>query len=230
IWGWTDAETDREYALVGLSDGTAFVDVTEPTEPVYLGKLPTATVLSGWRDIKTYGHHAFVVSEAPGHGMQVFDLTRLRDVPGPPQTFTADAHYVGAGKAHNLVINEDTGFAYIVGANEAGFPCNAGGLHIVDVRVPLTPTFAGCFDGDGYTHDAQCVVYDGPDADYTGREICMAANEDNVAIVDVTDKANPSLVAHAVYLNAAYTHQGWLTDDRRFFLVDDELDESMGLT
>ena len=52
IWGWTDPETDREYAIVGCVDGTSFVDVTEPTEPQVLGFLPTHTVSSSWRDIK----------------------------------------------------------------------------------------------------------------------------------------------------------------------------------
>ena len=52
IWGWTDPETGREYALVGCEDGTSFVDVTEPTDPKVVGFLPTHTSLSYWRDIK----------------------------------------------------------------------------------------------------------------------------------------------------------------------------------
>ena len=52
IWGWTDPETGREYALVGCADGTSFVDVTEPTKPQVIGFLPTHTVSSTWRDIK----------------------------------------------------------------------------------------------------------------------------------------------------------------------------------
>ena len=87
IWGWTDTASGREFALVGLTDGTAFVEVTAPEAPVYLGKLPTATSASSWRDIKTYADHAFIVSEASGHGMQVFDLTRLLDVLSPPVMF-----------------------------------------------------------------------------------------------------------------------------------------------
>lgn len=52
IWGWTDPETNREYAIVGCADGTSFVDVTEPTSPQVLGFLPTHTYSSLWRDIK----------------------------------------------------------------------------------------------------------------------------------------------------------------------------------
>src|SRR5690606_18123816 len=76
IWGWTDPLTGREYALMGLSSKTAFVDVTDPARPIHVGDLPTATENSIWRDIKVYKNHAFIVSEAFDHGMQVFDLTR----------------------------------------------------------------------------------------------------------------------------------------------------------
>ena len=60
-------------------------------------------------------------------------------------------------------MNEDTGYAYAVGANS----CSRG-LHTIDVSDPLNPAFAGCFSADGYTHDVQCVLYQGPDADHTG--------------------------------------------------------------
>ncbi|OZC02608.1 choice-of-anchor B family protein [Rubricoccus marinus] len=224
IWGWTDPETDREYALVGLRNGTAFVDVTTPEAPVFLGKLPTATNPSTWRDIKTYGTFAFVVSEAGGHGMQVFDLTRLRNVTNPPQTFAADARYTGFGSAHNIVIDDVSGFAYGVGVSAS--TCGGQGLHMVDIRQPLAPTYAGCFDEDGYTHDAQCVVYNGPDTDHTGKQICVASNEDTVTIVDVTDKSSPVQISRGFYPNPGYTHQGWFTEDQRYFIVDDELDSS----
>ena len=230
IWGWTDPQTGKEYALIGLTNGTAFVDISNPEVPVYLGKLPTATSSSTWRDIKVYNDHAFIVSEASDHGMQVFDLTRLRSISGPPQTFTADARYTGNGRAHNIAINEHTGFAYIVGATQSGFTCRAGGLHMVNIQNPVAPVYAGCFDTDGYTHDTQCVLYTGPDTQHAGREICFSSNEDTVTITDVTDKSAPVQLDRAMYPNPSYTHQGWLTEDSQYFLVDDELDGSSGGT
>jgi hypothetical protein len=153
VWGWTDPQTGTEYALVGRTDGTAFVDVSTPTAPVYVGALPSHTTASTWRDVKVYDDHAFVVSEAPGHGMQVFDLTRLREVGSDerPTTFDATAHYDGGASvrletAHNVAVNTDTGFAYIVGGGASGTASTCGGgLHMVNVQVPTAPTFAGCF-------------------------------------------------------------------------------------
>jgi choice-of-anchor B domain-containing protein len=223
-WGWTDPDTQREYALMGLTNGTAFVDITDPEFPVRLGFLPTQTGNSTWRDIKTRGYYAFIVSEASDHGMQVFDLRKLRSVANPPTTFSVDAHYDAFGRAHNIVIDVDSGFAIAVGSNQGSQTCGAG-LHLVDINSPLAPSFAGCFSADGYTHDAQCITYDGPDNDYTGREICLASNEDTVTIVDVSNKASPVQLSRTPYVGSRYTHQGWLTDDRRYFLVNDELDE-----
>ncbi len=222
IWGWTDPLTGFEYAILGLGNGTAFLRIEEDGQPNYLGVLPTSLFNSIWRDMKVYDDHVFVVSEALFHGMQVFDLTRLREVDADeaPMTFESDADYELFGGAHNIAINEETGYAYAVGTNTC-----AGGLHMIDIRNPKQPVFAGCYSGDGYTHDSQCVVYHGPDLDYVGREICFNSNEDTLTIVDVTDKEAPVLLARARYTGSAYTHQGWLTEDHAYFLQGDELDE-----
>jgi choice-of-anchor B domain-containing protein len=208
IWGWTDPLTGGEYVMIGVRHGTAFFALDDHGHPTLRGTLPTRTNLSAWRDIKVYGNHAFIVSEAAGHGMQVFDLRRLREASDGPMSFTSDADYSGFGNAHNIAINEETAFAYAVGTRTC-----SGGLHMIDIRDPLAPVFAGCFSRDGYTHDAQCVVYHGPDADFVGREICFNANEDTVTIVDVSNKAAPLMLARAPYFSSRYTHQGWLSED-----------------
>ena len=220
IWGWTDPATGREYALVGESTGTAFVDISNPVQPVYLGNLRAHTATSAWRGIKVFANHAFIVSEAVDHGMQVFDLTQLRTVTAPPVTFAETAHYAGFGSTHTLALNTRTGFAYAVGTRTC-----EGGLHIVDVRTPASPRAAGCFSLDGYTHETQCVIYEGPDTIYRNREICLNSNEDTLTIVDVTDKLEQIQLSRTGYDGSAYTHQGWLTEDQRFFLVNDEGDE-----
>lgn len=219
-WGWTDPADNKEYALVGLNSGTAFVDMSTPEAPIVIGFLPTATVNSDWRDVKVYDNYAFVVSEASNHGMQIFDLTKLRNVSNPPVVFSPDATYTGFGNAHNIVINETTGFAYAVGTSTF-----SGGPHFIDIRNPLAPRAAGGYAQDTYSHDAQVVTYNGPDTRYTGKEILIGSNEDKVAIVDVTDKSNPVQISTINYSNIGYTHQGWFTDDMRYFLLGDEVDE-----
>jgi choice-of-anchor B domain-containing protein len=219
-WGWTDPDNGDEYAIMGVKNGTVFIDISDPINPIYLGKLPTHTDNSTWRDIKVYQNYAFIVSEASNHGMQVFDLTRLRNVSNAPETFTEDAHYDGFGSSHNLVINEETGYAYSVGDNTY-----SGGAHFIDISDPLNPIAAGGYSDDGYTHDAQVVIYNGPDIDYTGREIYIGSNEDKVVIVDLTDKNNPQHISSVTYSNFSYTHQGWITEDFKYYILGDESDE-----
>jgi choice-of-anchor B domain-containing protein len=223
-WGWTDPTTNREYAIVGLDNGTAFVDVTDALKPVYLGKLPTATVNSSWRDVKVYKNHAFIVSEASNHGMQIFDLTKLRTATTSlPKTFFADVRFIEFGSAHNIVINETSGYAYPVGTSKSG--TYKGGPLFININDPKNPVSEGGWGMDNYSHDAQVVTYTGPDSDYTGKEILIGSNENEVVIVDITDKANPKNISKISYANVGYTHQGWFTDDQRHFILGDELDE-----
>lgn len=243
IWGWTDPESGKEYAIVGMTNGTSFVDISDPINPIVLGILPehhsAQSARTGgiqhdgakslWRDIKVYKNHAYIVSEDETHGMQVFDLTNLRNVANTPQEFTESGHYNGIGSAHNIVINEASGYAYAVGSNGAA-NCSEGGLHIINIQSPTSPIYEACFDNDGYTHDAQCVTYNGSDMDYLGKEICFNSNENSITIVNVDDKNNIQLISRNEYEGSSYAHQGWLTEDHNYFLANDELDEFYGGT
>ncbi|MBO9662132.1 choice-of-anchor B family protein [Dokdonella sp.] len=231
LWGWTDPQSGIEYALVGANNGTAFYDLSTPDHPHYLGKLPThaGTGSSLWRDVRVYANHAYVISDAnPGHGLQVFDLTRLRGVT-TPQTFTEDGYYGAFGSSHTISINEQSGYAMIAGADiNCGSDPTHGGLQILDLSTPAAPSLAGCVPTGGYTHESQCWIYAGPDTAHVGKEICFNANGPSrrIAIVDVSDKSAPVTLSSTTYAGASYPHQGWLSDDHRYLLVDDELDES----
>ena len=234
LWGWTDPETGTEWALIGHSQGTAFVSLEDPERPVYAGTLPLTegAFASSWRDIKVYKDHAFVVADAAGrHGMQVFDLTQLRSISNPPTTFAATTMYDRIHSAHNIVINTETGFAYSVGGGGGSDTCG-GGLHMIDIRTPANPQFVGCFADEstgrgstGYTHDAICVVYRGPDTEHRGSETCFGSNETALSIADVSDKSSPMALASVSYPDVGYTHQGWLDEAHEYLYMNDEFDE-----
>ncbi|MDO5972242.1 choice-of-anchor B family protein [Flavivirga aquimarina] len=222
-WGWVDSTTKKEYALIATDVNVSFIDISDTSNPIYLGNVPTATTSSPWRDVKVYENHAFIVADNAGnHGMQVFDLTRLRDVTNPPETFTPDAHFTEFGSAHNIVINGDSGYAYIVGARTQF----SGGPIFINIQNPTSPVSEQGFSEGGYSHDAQVVTYNGPDTDYTDREILIGSNENEVVIADITDKANPVSISTISYSNVGYTHQGWFTEDLNYFILGDETDET----
>ena len=155
--------------------------------------------------MQVYNNHAFIGSEASDHGLQVYDLSQLRYLKARKSgvnLLQESAHYDEFGSSHNIVLNEETGFVYSVGSRT----CTSG-LHVVNVRDPYIPQFAGCFGQDGYVHDAQCVIYKGPDTDYQGREICFCYNENTLTIVDVEDKDNMKMLSRVPYNNVYYTHQ-----------------------
>ena len=170
-------------------------------------------------------------------------MTRLLNVTNPPVIWDyteVDERYTGLGRAHNIVINEDTGFAYAVGSPSQ---MSLGGLIMLDLKAAVRPQWAGVYSADGYTHDAQVVVYHGPDNrptspaiqrfpifTYQGREIAFCCNEDTLTIVDVTVKGRPRLISRTGYEGSAYSHQGWLTEDHKYFFLDDELDEQQAGT
>ena len=136
--GWKDPNDNNEYVIHGLNDGVAFLDISDPAVVRYIGKLPTATESSIWRDIKIYNNHAFIVSEASGHGLQVFDLTRLRNQTDF-QRFTADAQLTSFGRAHNIAINEASGFAYVIGARTGSTFNYSGGLFLLTLTIQPNP-------------------------------------------------------------------------------------------
>ncbi|MDX1437443.1 MAG: choice-of-anchor B family protein, partial [Anaerolineales bacterium] len=227
LWGWTDPLTGVEYVIFGATDLTAFVDISDPENPVVIGTLPTETIPSEkYRDMKVYQDHAFIVADQNSlHGMQVFDLTRLRDVITPTATFTATAVYTGFLDSHNVYINEDSGYAYVARTTTPlPAPCS-GAIAMVNIQDPHNPTHAGCLDYGGLASDSICVIYHGPDPDYQGRELCLVASDDDIIVADVTDKSNPSLIDQLVYADISRAHNVWVTEDHRFFVSADMNDE-----
>ncbi|HRQ38977.1 MAG TPA: choice-of-anchor B family protein [Chloroflexota bacterium] len=226
LWGWTDPETDKEYVMLGLQEGTAFIDVSNPYTPTYLGLLPshflTAT-LSPFRDMKVYQNYAYIIADAPSqNGMQIFDLTTLRGIT-TPTTFSETAHYDGIVDGHNIFIHEATGYAYVVRRGQGG-PCNTG-TTMIDLQDPLNPVDAGCYPDGNSASDISCVLYHGPDADYQGREICLLASDDNLLVGDVTSKTTPVTLETLTYNHATRIHSAWFTEDHRYFLSVDMDDE-----
>ena len=238
IWGWTNPDDGKEWVIHTTRTGFSFVDISDPVNPIPVAFLPRYNRGSFWSDVKVYKDHAFCVADsAPGQFMQVVDLKRVAGLQpqanGKPVSIKEDVHFIewgeassrGRGSAHNIVINEATGYAYIVGADGCG-----GGLFIVNIQNPKQPTFEACYNDKvsrrGYVHDAECVIYKGPDVRYQGREVCFSYNEDKLEIADVTDKKNIQMISAIGYDFAQYTHQGWLNDEQTHLLMDDELDET----
>lgn len=218
VWAYV-SPSGREYAILGLRVGTGFVDVTNPWNPVVVGAISDASSI--WSDMKTYGHYAYNVNETGG-GMQIIDLSQI-DPPTRMVTLVGSLTQSNLQESHTMAVNADSGYAYLCGSNLGG-----GRLVAVSLANPAAPVIAGQGLEPVYVHAAQVVSYtSGP---YAGREIafCYCGNQ-GLKILDVTDKGNMFTISTIFYPNTSYCHQGELTEDRRFVLIDDELDEYYGL-
>ncbi|MEE9131806.1 MAG: choice-of-anchor B family protein, partial [Phycisphaerales bacterium] len=200
-WGYV-SPSGREYAIIGLSQGPGFVEITDPANPVIVDIVNTPNRA---RDMKVYQHYVYTSSD--GGPLNVIDVSQIDD----GVITLVDSFPKGA--THNVVIDEVSGFLYLAG----------GGLLVaLDLANPELPVFAGIWNSQA--HDAQVVTY--TEGKYAGRQIAFvfAGGNGNVDIVDVTDKSNMFLMGSTTYPNASYTHQGWLSDDRHYLYVSDELD------
>jgi len=212
IWGYV-SPSGREYAIIGLAAGTAFVEVSDPFNPQLVDTIPGPECV--WRDIRTYGTYAYIVNDC-SDGMPIVDLSQIDNgVITLVKRFTDS----GFSHAHNIALNVESGYAYFASSNLASF-----GLVAVDLADPENPVIAGAWPDHG-VHDTYVTTYtDGP---YAGREI--AFNFDPIwglDIVDVTNKLNMFTLSNLTYPRLGTTHQGWLTGDKRYVLFGDESDES----
>ncbi|CAL3969718.1 hypothetical protein PZA11_007696 [Diplocarpon coronariae] len=254
-WGWTDPDSGREFVVSGMYQGCVFLEVLSTGKLLPLGFLPPAAPLNRnalWKEIRSYKNFMLIASELEGSGVQIFDMTKLLTI----DPATAPVHFTQAdltghftdlplGRSHNVVVNEESNFAATAGSVPRDDACGAG-LIFFDLTDPSNPTKLGCNGADGYVHDAQCLVYHGPDTKYEGRDICYGYNEDSLTIYDVTDKANSTILSitsvsnflspgsgvytkltQNQYEGATFTHQGWVNNMswQTYLFLDDEIDE-----
>ena len=200
-WGYV-SPSGREYAIIGLSQGPGFIEITDPANPVIVDIVNTPNRA---RDMKVYGDYVYTSSD--GGPLNVIDVS---DIDNGNITLVVS---FPKGGTHNVVIDEVSGFLYLA---------IGGPLVALDLTDPELPTFAGVWNGQ--THDAQVVTY--TEGKYAGRQIAFvfAGWDGRLDIVDVTDKSNMFLVGQTSYPSPGYTHQGWLTADRQYLYVSDEVD------
>lgn len=198
IWGYVDGN-GTEYALLGVRNGTSIISLADPANPVEITFIPGTN--SVWRDIKTHGTYAYVVSDNTSDGLQIIDLSQL------PVSATLVAQLnTWFDRAHNIFI--DNGYAYVIGT-EGG-----GGMHILDLSNPTAPTQTAYYTGSGYIHDV-----------YVWNDTVVACAEDVYALVDVSDKSNPQTISTSFAIPNIYAHSGWMTEDKRYFIGTEEFNE-----
>ncbi len=240
LWGFSDADDGREYAVIGVSNGTAVVDVTEPASPRVVGAVPGPESI--WREIKVYqkwnpeaGRHdafAYVVSEAPTAGLQILDLSSLPDSVSLAATFRAfdTSHTVTLAN-----VDPATGAAaeggpapvlYVQGARQPTV-----GIFALSIADPRAPTVLGEYT-ETYGHDTWTGRAEGARAAACapGHDPCdlvVVWTGRSIRVLDWTEKENPRVIGETIYANLGFPHSGWISPDGNFLFSMDELDERL---
>lgn len=203
IWGYVDG-SGNEYALVGTRTGFSIVDLDDPANPQELFFIsgPSST----WRDVKTWNNKAYVTNETSG-GLLIVDLSDLPNS-APYYYYTVND---SLGTAHNIYIDEN-GYGYLFGYNNVikDIPTDDRGALILDLNVD-TPRVAGAYQ-TFYVHDG----FVRGDTMWVGH-----IYEGTLGAVDVSDKANPQLLA-TQETPSRFTHNCWLSDDGNTLYTTDE--------
>ena len=251
LWGHVDLNTDREYAIIGVNNGTGVVDVTDPANPVVIGTVPGNN--SQWREVKVYQYfnqaqnrwnaYAYLSTESRTQGLQIVDLNHLSD-PTPSvslaATYTADfgsSHTVyikNVDLSTNVALPGKTAALYMNGVGKNGSRLNSGVFRAFDISNPLTPQIidSGVPDTNiSYTHDdTSMIITDSRTSacapgHQASCEIMFDFSESSVEIWDITDSAAPFHISSRPYSGSGYTHSGWYSDDKMYVFIQDELDE-----
>ncbi|HZF26116.1 MAG TPA: choice-of-anchor B family protein [Steroidobacteraceae bacterium] len=239
LWGFVDLDDNREYAVVGVSNATVVVDVTDPVNPREVGSVPGNNSI--WREVKVYQFfdpalnrhraYAYITTEAAQGGLQIIDLSNLPtsvQLANTLRDFSTShtLHISNVDYGSNAALSGREAFLYIAGSN-----LNGGAYRIYSLSDPVTPQLVTVAPGGtGYMHDSTTLfITDNRTTQCSqGHNPCQVLvdfNESTVDLWDVTDKAQPVRLSATGYPEARYTHSGWPTTDQRFILVHDELDE-----
>ncbi|MDO8366384.1 MAG: choice-of-anchor B family protein [Saprospiraceae bacterium] len=199
-------QNGQEYALLGGQAGLIIVDITNPAAPQQIVQIPGPNNL--WKEIKVYGHYAYVTSEG-GEGVQIVDLSGLPSSNLTYHNYTGDGAIEGDLNAiHALHIDVTKGYLYAFGGDLFN-----GGAKILDLNAdPYNPKYVGRFTELGYIHDG-----------YADNDTLYACHISAgiMSIVDMADKSNP-VVLGSVETPGKFTHNAWITDDRKHVLTTDE--------
>jgi len=191
-WGYT-APDGREYALLGVRNGTSIVDITDAgnaSEVDFISGPATCT----WYDLKTYENYLYVVNDCFG-GMQIIDLS---DLPNSAELVTT---YNGFSSSHNISIDIPNAMLYVEGS----------GVRALSLANPEEPVQVSTFGRS--THD----IYAQNNIVYTSE-----GSFGTVGIFDLSVPASPTMLGRFSIPNSGYVHNAWATEDGNFLMTTEE--------
>ena len=209
-WGWFQSSLNKEYAIVGASNGVYFIDVTIPATPTVCAFVPGKGGCT-WREIKTYQNYCYVVSDdgAP-NTFQIMDMSTL------PATVTLvhnGTTYFERG--HTITIDQNKMY---VGGVTYSASLGASAMDVYSLATPTAPLLLRKVTQDipsiSYVHDMYVrndTVY--ASCGYQGLQV-LKFNANNTF---------SQLGSYTGYAGSVYNHASMLTQNGKYLFFCDEV-------
>ncbi len=201
---WAFAYNGREYAIVGCANGTAYIDITEPKNPVFVDFVPSNIKNAIWREYKTYKHYAYQVSD--DSGPNTFDIVDFSYLPDSVHVvYSGSKEYFKTG--HTIFMDSDKMY---IGLH------NHRSMSVFSMEDPTDPKFLRLLSSDykGDVHDMfvrNDTVY--ASKGYDGALQIMTFKDNKFTQIGNFDK----------YPFVGYNHSSWLTPDGKTLIFTDEV-------
>ncbi len=196
-WGYT-APDGREYALLGVFNGTAIIDITDVNTAAEVAFIPS--VNTPWKDIKTFSHYAYVVTDGQGQGMQILDLSTLPDSVKLVATYTGNNFTL----SHDISVDEPNAMLYAAGERTEL-------VRAISLADPLKPVQVSTFGIE--CHDMLVrnnIVY------------VAEGTQGSVGIFDLSNPTTPNLLARVSIPAPGYVHNVWPSEDGNYMMTTEE--------
>ena len=208
-WGWT-APDSTEYAIMGYFNGIAFIRTTPTIQLCDTVPGPMGGGGTSWREMKTYKHYAYCVSEATGtyQGISVIDMQYLPDSVHYIGSFPTDTLTSGANwTAHTISIDTVGGWCYVEGTS-------ARQVRILSLADPENPVRVGAFGtASGSIHDMTAF----------GDTVYVAEGSMGTwSVWNVANKSAPAMIVRISIPAAGYVHNVWLSPDHQYAATTEE--------
>lgn len=214
-WGWKQTSTNKEYAIVGGSNGTYFIDISSPATPSVSAFVPGKTGCT-WREIKTYQNYCYVISDdAFPNTFQIIDMSTL------PSTVTVVHDGITYfERAHTLWV--DGNKLYVAGLTYSTSAASA--MNVYSLATPTAPLLLRSVNQDistslfNYVHDM-----------YVRNDTVFASTGYSGMYILKLTAANTftQLGSYTGYASSAYNHSSMLTQDAKYLLFCDEVPGSL---
>ena len=211
VVGWANPADQREYAILGATDGYYFIEVTNPTAPVVRDFESGINPNCLWREMKTYGNYCYLVSDdASPNGMIIADLSYLPD----------SVHIISKGnsiltRSHTVFIDGNKLYCGYINTTSAGQKSMA----VYSLANPTNPTLLRFLDSD---YPSISSVHDMWVQNDT---VFASCGNDGLHIYHFDDTQNKffELASYTGYIQAGYNHSSFRTADKKTLVFCDEV-------